>query len=170
MVPVHAVQQLIDDSINEALADPVKLTLAGLTRVLDLARANGEIPDALYHAVVIPDAGKIVDVSAPDGNGIAEALREYYGQDVRLRVFYGRPCYTTKAPAKYLLTHEGRYPLFDAGTDDEIDPDGSMAKPSSIVVPAAAVPAVAEDGDTQTEIDTEDDDDDDEDDEDDEDG
>jgi hypothetical protein len=130
---------------------------AALGDLLAAAEAAGRIAEARYHVVVVPDGGAVRIESVPSRDEAAALLRGLEGADVRAFCFYGRRCPTTRPPARYLLTHEGRVPLFDADVCDEIDPTGSMARPGTIVLPLPAEPPPPED-DTDDDQGDEDDD------------
>ena len=131
--------------------------------ILDLASVNGDLPGAAYHVVVIPDTGNHLYHEFTTAVEAVEFLKTLHGKDVCVRVFYGRHCPTTKPPAKFLITHEGRYPLFDASDPEEIDSTGSMSTGAPLPLPSAT-PLVIDDEDEEDEED-EDNDDNDEDDE-----
>jgi hypothetical protein len=126
-----------------------------LTHILTLARANAELPEASYHVVIVPDSGDHVLRDFPTPEEAAEFIRTYAGKDIKVRVFYGRHCPTTKAPAKFLVTHAGRFPLFQAESGDEIDETGSMI-PATTKPPALEADVIDEDPDDASDEDDED--------------
>ena len=139
--------------------------VANFRHLLDLAETNGRLPQAAYHVVLIPDAGEHVYLTFPDVAGAVAGIREHLGQDVKVRVFYGRACGITRPPARFLVTHEGRHPLFDTALeDDELDPSGSLLPLNPLIVPSPAVPASAV---PQEQVDSDDDEEDNDDEEDD---
>lgn len=128
-------------------AAAVARLVGDLRALCDLAEANARLPGSSYHVVVIPDAGGHSCVSCASAEEAAALLRTHAGTDVKVEVIdrHGRRCRITRPPARYLLTHEGKFPLFDTHADgDEIDEAGSLATPGTLVVPApTAAPAVA---------------------------
>ncbi len=135
-----------------------------LDEVFELAEANGSLPEAAYHVVVIPDGDSPHWHEFPTAKEAAAYGRTLYGQDAKALFYYGRRCLTTKLPAKYLLTHEGRFPLFDEGDSEEIDDSGSMtlSEPLPVKPPATDDPDDTPDEDDDEDGEDEEDDGDDE--------
>jgi hypothetical protein len=118
---------VIEQMVAAALARQPSV-IAALRAVFELAEVNQSIPGAAYNVLVVPDTGDLIDRVFVTAQEAADFLATYVGgPPVRVRAHYGRRCMITRPPAQYLLTHEGRFPLFDAETSAEVDPDGSLA-------------------------------------------
>lgn len=155
-------KDLVDQSIRNAIDanyTPRQLA-AALIAMAEQAKVAGDLPDADYHAVVIPDAGPHSLKSFPALEPLLEFLRDLSGTDVKVRVFYGRACPITRPPARYLLTHEGKFPLFKGLDDDAIDETGAMTGlvPVISIPTTPAKPAEQEDDDVDDDEGEEDDD------------
>jgi hypothetical protein len=107
-----------------------KQTIRAIIDHLELGLARAELPGATFNVVVTPDAGPRTKASFPTGEALAEYLRGFEGQEVEVDCYYGRPLGITRRP-RYLVTHEGRYPLFAPDEGDEIDESGSLSRTSS---------------------------------------
>ena len=122
--------ELEEEDIDEFDAMPQLNTadlISGLRDVLDLAEANRSIPEAAYCVIVVPDDGDMVYREFETVEETVEFLRPYYGgSPVQVVVTYGKPCRLTRRPV-YLVTHEGKFPLFDIADDsDELLPVGEL--------------------------------------------
>lgn len=115
-----------------------------LTLALDRSREQ-EQPG--YLAVIVPDVGDPELLQAATGEELAALIRPRVGSECRVFAFEGRRLGITRAP-RYLVTHDGRFPLFAVEEDDALDPTGYLGTaPPPVEAPANPVPDASDDVD-----------------------
>ena len=132
--------------------------LESMRTAFDTAISVAMAPSNVYHVVVIPEAGAAVVHTCLDGASAAGLIRPLLAEqdaEYQFFVFSGSRVAITKHPG-YLLTSEGRFPLFtEKDLSDTLAEDGYIREPSLIVNPDLALPPATAPAETTEESDTE---------------
>jgi hypothetical protein len=150
-------------AFRQVMATEPTVILDAIIASLRLARDAAQLPKDQFHVVIIPDVGEGRVVTVGSTEELVTVMREARMDGGQAFGFRGELLLPSKG-GHYLVTPWGRFPIFAAEVDNEVDLTGRLGPvpiiPKAILVPA---PSVSEDNGDDEPMDDDDVDDDDDD-------